>query len=83
MKKEDILWQALLDKNPNYADLRYIVYYAPEEYKAKASEQLLKQNPSNTDLGYIIYYMPLKSIRLRQKRLYSSEKKLLRNQKTS
>ena len=39
-------------------DLRYIIEYAPEEWKEKAWAQLLKQKPSNDDLSYIINYAP-------------------------
>jgi hypothetical protein len=39
-------------------DLRYIIEYAPDEWKSKAWEQLLKQSPSNSDLRYIIEYAP-------------------------
>ena len=39
-------------------DLRYIIEYAPEAWKAKAWDQLLKQKPDNGDLRYIIAYAP-------------------------
>jgi len=37
-------------------DLRYIIDYASDKWRAKASEQLLTQQPSNDDLRYIITY---------------------------
>ena len=39
-------------------DLRYLVSYAPEPYKAKAAEQLLKQKPSNDDLRFLVAFAP-------------------------
>lgn len=39
-------------------DLCCIIYYAHEEWKAKAWDQLLKQGPSNDDLSWIIRCAP-------------------------
>ena len=58
MERKDIIWQAFIGKNPTNDELYRIIYNAPEEYKAKASEQLLKQNPTNDELRRIIYYAP-------------------------
>ena len=43
---------------PTHADLRYIVYYAPEAWKAKAWERLIADSPTHADLRYIVYCAP-------------------------
>jgi len=62
MGKEDtrivVTWQAFLEQNPSNGELVCIIRSAPDEYKAKASEQLLKQNPSNVMLCDIILFAP-------------------------
>ena len=50
-------------------DLRYLVRYAPDEYRALASEQLLKQSPTKYDLRYLVRYAPDKYRSLAWKQL--------------
>ena len=39
-------------------DLRWIVYYAPEAYKARAWSALLGNSPAHEDLRWIVAYAP-------------------------
>ena len=48
------LWKNYMQND----DLTYIIIYAPDEWREKASKQLLKQKPDNDNLRYIIESAP-------------------------